>query len=123
MGRSSFSRGALDRQFNPTITGLLTMATAASVVVPGATSLNFNNNANNATNLTITDAGIVTVARSTLSLTVGPLKFDHATGIIVGGSATTNFNNNANNANNCKNHNNNAISTNIDHQSVLISDL
>jgi hypothetical protein len=49
-----------------TLGARLVMSAAASVIVPGATSLSFNNNADTLTNLSITDAGIVTVHRSNL---------------------------------------------------------
>lgn len=41
----------------PTVSGLLTMTTAASQIKPGATSFAIRNNANGADNLIITDAG------------------------------------------------------------------
>ncbi len=44
---------------------------ASAQIVPGATSLLFRNNANNATNVSITDAGIFTIARSNLVVTLG----------------------------------------------------
>jgi hypothetical protein len=46
----------------------LTLTTAASRIIPGATSLSLRNNANNADNLLISDAGAVTV-RTTLTAT------------------------------------------------------
>lgn len=42
------------------VTGTITMATAASRIVPGATSLSLRNTANTADNLIITDVGIAT---------------------------------------------------------------
>jgi hypothetical protein len=48
-----------------TLTGSLTMATAASKIVPGATSLSLRNNADSADNLILTDAGAATF-RSTV---------------------------------------------------------
>lgn len=46
----------------------LTLTTAASRIIPGATSLSLRNNANSADNLLVTDAGAVTV-RTTLTAT------------------------------------------------------
>jgi hypothetical protein len=69
--------------------GNLTFGTAVSVIVPGATSINFNNNANSATNLTITDGGLITIGRSRLS-------FTPAVAIINGGATSMTFNDNSN---------------------------
>ena len=51
--------------------GNLTFGAASAKIIPGATSLLFRNNADSATNLTITDAGAVTIGRSTLSVSAG----------------------------------------------------
>lgn len=51
--------------------GNLTFGAASAKVIPGATSLLFRNNADSATNVTITDAGAVTLNRSTLSVAAG----------------------------------------------------
>ena len=51
---------------SPTISGNLTFSTAVAKIIPGATSLSFRNNADTASNLAITDAGVVSV-RSFLS--------------------------------------------------------
>jgi hypothetical protein len=54
---------------NLTLTaGNLVFGAASAKIVPGATSLLFRNNADNATNITITDAGIVT-ARAQVAVT------------------------------------------------------
>lgn len=53
-----------------TITGALTMATAASTLVPGATSFSIRNNADSADNLLVSNAGAVTV-RNGLTVTAG----------------------------------------------------
>lgn len=46
---------------SPTISGNLTFSTAAAKIIPGATSLTFRNNADSVDNLSITDAGIISV--------------------------------------------------------------
>lgn len=48
--------------------GNLIFAAASAKVIPGATSLLFRNNADSSTNITITDAGAVSIARSTLAV-------------------------------------------------------
>lgn len=60
--------------------GDLIFTRAATQIVPGSTSLAFNNNANNATNVTIADAGAVTIHRASLTVTTG--------GITVTGNST-----------------------------------
>lgn len=52
---------------NPIIVGNATFSTAAAKIIPGATSLTFRNNADSADNLSITDAGIVSL-RNNLSV-------------------------------------------------------
>jgi len=56
----------------------LTLGTAASRIVPGATSLSLRNTANNADNLLVTDAGAATI-RAGLTLTAAPLIIGAAT--------------------------------------------
>ena len=56
-----------------TISGDLTMTAAASRLIPGATSFTHRNNANSADNLSITDAGFVTI-RNGLTLTAGNVR-------------------------------------------------
>jgi len=51
--------------------GNLTFGAASAKIIPGATSLLFRNNADSATNVTITDAGAVTIGRSTLTVSAG----------------------------------------------------
>lgn len=46
---------------SPTISGNITLSSAAAKIIPGATSLTFRNNADSASNLTIADAGGITV--------------------------------------------------------------
>lgn len=58
--------------------GKLTMAASASQLVPGATSFSVRNNANNADNLLISDAGVVT-ARAGLTVTAGNLAVSSGT--------------------------------------------
>jgi hypothetical protein len=53
-----------------TVTGTITMATTASKIVPGATSLALRNHADSANNLLVSDAGAVTT-RSALTVTAG----------------------------------------------------
>jgi hypothetical protein len=53
---------------DPTISGNLTFSSATARIIPGATSLTFRNNADSASNLSITDAGTVTVERGALLL-------------------------------------------------------
>lgn len=52
------------------LTGTLTMATAASKIVPGATSLSLRNNADSADNVLVSNAGAVTI-RAGLTVTAG----------------------------------------------------
>lgn len=65
---------------NPTISGNLTFSTAAAKIIPGATSLTFRNNADAASNISITDAGVVTLRDSLINATAGK-------GIILGASS------------------------------------
>lgn len=53
-----------------TVTGAVTLATAVSQVIPGATSLSLRNHANSADNLILTDAGVATI-RGGLTVTAG----------------------------------------------------
>lgn len=53
--------GAIGLMGAVTLGSSLAFSTAASQIIPGATSLSFRNNANSADNLLITDAGAVTV--------------------------------------------------------------
>lgn len=55
---------------SPTISGDLTFSKAAAEIVPGATSIAFRNNADDANNLIITNAGVATV-RAGFILTAG----------------------------------------------------
>lgn len=93
------------------LTGSLTMATAASKIVPGATSFAIRNNADAANNLVITDAGEATIrAGLTITaggltvtaggititaggLTLGSLTLSDATAKIIGGATATVFKN------------------------------
>lgn len=72
--------------------GNLTFGAASAKVIPGATSLLFQNNANNATNVTITDAGRVTIREN--------LVFTTATSQILPGATSISLRNTANNADN-----------------------
>lgn len=51
--------------------GNLVFGAASAKIIPGATSLLFRNNADSATNITVTDAGAVTIGRSTLTVSAG----------------------------------------------------
>lgn len=65
----------------------LTLGTTTSRIVPGATSLSLRNNANNADNILITDAGAVTIRNAT-TVTAGG--FTTSTlGVDVGSATTT----------------------------------
>lgn len=72
-----------------TLTGTLTMATAVSKLVPGATSFSHRNNADNADNLIITDAGAVTT-RGGLTITTGGLGVAAGNVTITTGTLTVN---------------------------------
>jgi hypothetical protein len=63
-------QGGLTAQNGETLTGGLTITDAASRIIPGATSMSLRNNANNADNLLITNAGAATV-RNGLTVTAG----------------------------------------------------
>jgi hypothetical protein len=73
---------------NLTLGAKLLFTTAASLLVPGATSFSFRNNADSATNVSITDAGLVTVARSNLALTLGNLIFGAASAKVIPGATS-----------------------------------
>lgn len=66
----------------------LTLSTAVSKIIPGATSLSHRNNADNADNLLISDAGAVTT-RSTLTVTAGGLTVSAGATAVQAFSATT----------------------------------
>lgn len=75
-----------------TLSGAIIMTTAASRLIPGATSLAFRNTANSADNLLIADAGGVTL-RTTLT-------FATAASQIIPGATSFSLRNNANSADN-----------------------
>lgn len=83
-----------------TNTGNLTFSAASAKIIPGATSLLFRNNADSATNLSIADAGLVTVGVGNLTLTAGNLTFGAASAKIIPGATSLLFRNNADNATN-----------------------
>lgn len=70
--------------FGTTVTGSLTFATAASKIIPGATSISHRNNADNADNLIILDAGGATF-RNTVNATtfVGALTGNASTATVL----------------------------------------
>lgn len=80
--------------------GNLIFSAASARIIPGATSLLFQNNANNASNLTITDAGLVSVVRGNLAVTAGNLVFAAASAKIVPGATSLLLQNHADNATN-----------------------
>jgi hypothetical protein len=67
--------------------GNLTFGAAASRIVPGVTSLALRNNANSADNVSITDAGVVTV-RAGLTVTAGGLTITAGGETITSGNLT-----------------------------------
>lgn len=69
------------------VTGAITMATAASVIVPGATSLSLRNNADNADNLILTNAGAATFRSTVGGITT--LSCTTVTATNLGGTVTT----------------------------------
>lgn len=64
---------ALKRFKDIYLCGDVHLSAASAKIIPGATSLLFQNNADTFNNLTITDAGLVTIARSDLVMTTGAL--------------------------------------------------
>lgn len=68
------------------IAGTLTLTTASSKIVPGATSLVFRNNADSANNLSINDAGLI-ATRGGFSITAAGL-----VGFVQGSTAGASFN-------------------------------
>src|SRR2546430_520826 len=97
-----------------TVSGDLTLSSparllfgaAAGKIVPGATSISHRNNADNADNLLIADAGLVTVRNGLTvtagdeNLTAGRLLFGSATSKIVPGVTSLSHRNNADSADN-----------------------
>jgi len=80
-------------------TTAMTFAAAATRIVPGVTSMSLRNNANNADNLLITDAGVATV-RSNLVVTGGKVSLSAAASTIVPGATSLSLRNNADAADN-----------------------
>lgn len=68
--------------------GDITISTAVSRLIPGATSFSHRNNANSADNLIITDAGLVTV-RNGVTITAGPFNVSAAGSVSSVVSAST----------------------------------
>lgn len=64
--------GAPVRAGGPTFTGNITLSAASAKIIPGVTSLLFRNNADSANNLSITDAGAITI-RAGVTITAGGL--------------------------------------------------
>lgn len=87
--------GLLTASAGLTVTGNLTMATAASRIVPGATSFAIRNNGNGVDNLLISNAGDATLAGS-LTMTVGNLIFLTANSRIIPGATSLVFRDAAN---------------------------
>lgn len=78
----------------------LTLTTATSQIIPGATSLSFKNNGNSATNLSITDAGLVSVVRGNLAVTTGEVVLGATASKIVPGATSLSLRNHADAADN-----------------------
>lgn len=70
------------------LTGTLTMATAASKLVPGATSFTIRNNADSADNLKVLDSGATTI-RQALTVSAGGLTVSAGGATITGNSTIT----------------------------------
>jgi len=101
---------------DPIISGNLTFSSAAAKIIPGATSLTLRNNANNADNILIADAGGVTFRAglsgiTTLALTgaqsggttlslAGPITLTTAASKIIPGATSLSLRNNADSADN-----------------------
>lgn len=79
---------------NITAAANLIFSAASAKIIAGATSLLFRNNADSATNVSITDAGLVTVARSNLALTLGNLIFGAASAKVIPGATSLLFRDN-----------------------------
>lgn len=71
-----------------TMAGPLTLTAANSQIIPGATNLSLRNNANNADNLLISDAGAATV-RAGLTVTAGGLTVSAGGAAVTGNSTVT----------------------------------
>jgi hypothetical protein len=97
---NSYDLGSAAATFRTLYLGTNLKFTAASAkILPGATSLLFQNNADSATNLGITDAGVVT-ARAGLATTAGNLTFGAASAKIIPGATSLILRNNADDATN-----------------------
>ena len=70
-------------------TNAITFTAASAEIIPGATSLLFRNNADNATNLSITDAGVVTIRAGLTLVTTAPLTFGEGGNIAAGTTTGT----------------------------------
>lgn len=112
---STFSgiRGESNFTLGPATYSQLTLTTAASKIIPGATSLSLRNNADSADNLIITNAGAVTiragltvtaggatVTAGDLTMTAGNLIFSSASGKVIPGATSLLFRNTADSATN-----------------------
>lgn len=78
----------------------LTFTAASAKIIPGATSLLFRNTTDAATNLSITNAGLVTVGVGNLALTAGNMTFGAASASIIPGATSLLIRNNANSVSN-----------------------
>jgi len=94
-----FSAGATSSSAGLTLSDDLIFSLAVSQIVPGVTSLSLRNNADDADNLFVTDAGVVTV-RAGLAVTAGDLTFGATASQIVPGATSIALRNNANDADN-----------------------
>lgn len=92
-GAATHRAGVTVTTGNVTVTaGNLTFGAASAKIIPGATSLLFRNNGDSADNLSITDAGVVSVRASltvpTADIGVGHFKTGTTTGVTAVGATT-----------------------------------
>lgn len=105
--------GLLTASAGITLTGTLTMATAVSILVPGATSFAVRDTANANNNLIVTNAGVLTIragltvtaggatiTAGDVAITAGSLTFAAAAARLIPGATSFSLRNNANNADN-----------------------
>lgn len=78
----------------------IVLGAASSKIIPGATSVLFRDTADAATNLSILDAGLVTVHRGNLAVTAGNLLFGAAAAKIIPGATSITFRDTADAADN-----------------------
>ncbi len=95
--RNMYLSGSVVNPGDDTVGGNLVFTAASAKIIPGATSLLFRNNADGATNLSISNAGAVviraglTVTAGGVTLTAGNLTFGAASGKIIPGATSLLF--------------------------------